>query len=290
VHHESFRLERFAERLPELIARDNSLMLYIDPFRERVTVELRRYADARPAGSALGEWQWRLRNLVWSKLAPRLASLVTRHVPGRRVRSAVLDAVNRLQLLALRTVVRGRRTLPQAQQIRYPAVSDDSRYTFSIWAFPEDRYVDNLRRYVRLCQDHHRRTGYRTNLLSVGYRINADQSSLFSYSYDGTVITFDPVSTGGPGWEQFLHEYNDMCSELGGVPLFNQTHLLTRAHVERAFGTRIRRFDEYRRRFDPADRLLNDYFRELLAEPATEVPAQQVGATAGEPAEVPTQR
>jgi len=78
------------------------------------------------------------------------------------------------------------------------------------------------------------------------------------------VMTFDPVSTGNPGWEKFLTAYNELCSSLGGVPLFNQTNLLTRPQVDKAFGDRIATFDSYRRRFDPTDRLLNDYFRKLL--------------------------
>ena len=180
-------------------------------------------------------------------------------------RSALIDGFNRLIVFALLHVVRGDRTLPQAQQIRYPEQSSNSRYTFSIWAFPEERYVACLRAYFEFSRDYYRQTGYRINLLSVGYRINADQSSLFSYSYHGTVLTFDPVSTGGDGWLPFLERYNALCSGLGGVPLFNQTFLLTRPQVDKAFGDRIATFDEHRRRFDPGDRLLNDYFRELIA-------------------------
>jgi len=37
--------------------------------------------------------------------------------------------------------------------------------------------------------------------------------------------------------------------------------------VERAFGDRRALFDRFRRRFDPTDRLLTPYFRELLGQP-----------------------
>ncbi len=59
-----------------------------------------------------------------------------------------------------------------------------------------------------------------------------------------------------------------MCSEHGGTPLFNQTNLLTRAQVDRAFGDRIAYFEKYRRQYDPTNRLLNNFFAELL--PTTE--------------------
>ena len=263
VHHEKFSLDEFEAALPELRRRNASMMMYINPFRDTITIEFREYHDTD--GRGLSEWQWKLRNYVWSHMAPLYGYQVSRLVSWKWLSSALIDFYNGLIVFALTRVIKGEATLPQAQQIRYPTVTGNSRYTFSIWAFPEDRYIACLRRYYSLSKDHYARTGYRINLLSVGYRILADQSSLFSYSYDGTVITFDPVSTGTLGWETFLREYNSLCSELGGVPLFNQTNLLTRSQVERAFGDRIERFEKHRERFDPHDRLLNTFFAELIA-------------------------
>ena len=77
-------------------------------------------------------------------------------------------------------------------------------------------------------------------------------------------MTCEAVSDGGEGWDDFLRAYNELCSGLGGVPFLDQTPLLTRDQVARAFGDRLARFETHRRRFDPADRLLNAYFRELL--------------------------
>jgi len=263
VHHELFSFDEFASRLPALRARGDSMMLYINPFKDTITVEFRRYHET-DSDRRLSEWQWRLRNEVWSHLAPLWAFNVSRLVSWRWLSSALTDLYNGLINLALTRVIKGKATVPMAQQIRYPAVSNNSRYTFSIWAFPEERYLQCLRAYFDFSKEHYARTGYRINLLSVGYRILDDQSSLFSYSYHGTAITFDPVSTGGYGWERFLREYNALCSELGGTPLFNQTNLLTRGQVVRAFGDRLDHFEKYRQRFDPANRLLNTYFAELL--------------------------
>jgi hypothetical protein len=153
--------------------------------------------------------------------------------------------------------------------IRYPEKATNSRYTFSIWAFPEEHYVENLRAYFGFCHEYYGTWGYRPNMMHVGYRINKDTSSLFSYSFGGTVMTFDPVSTGDAGWEQFLVAYNDFCSRHGGTPLFNQSNLLSRWQVEKAFGDRLRTFERFRDRFDPEERLLNAYFRQLLKQPST---------------------
>jgi FAD/FMN-containing dehydrogenase len=266
VYHQVFSFEEFARQLPALRARGESMMLYMNPFLDTITIEFRQYRGSASARD-LTTWQWKIRDFVWSRAAPLYAYLVTSLVPSTGLRDLLIDFSNRLVVWALVYVIRGNRTLPQAQQIRYPEDSGNTRYTFSIWAFAEETYVDALRKYFEFTRDYHRRTGYRVNLLSVGYRIAADQSSLFSYSFDGNVITFDPVSTGNPGLEPFLQAYNQLCSDLRGVPLFNQTNLLTRAHVDKAFGDRLAIFDRYRRRFDPTDRLLNAYFRELLGPP-----------------------
>jgi FAD/FMN-containing dehydrogenase len=264
VHHEVFSLDEFAKRLPELKTRGESMMMYFNPFLDTVTVEFRQYHDVVSARDLTG-WQWSIRNWVWGELAPLYAHLATTYLPIRAVRSFFIDVFNRIIVLALLTIVRGDNTAPQAQQIRYPEQSTDSRYIFSIWAFAEETYIAALRKYFEFSRSYYQKTGYRVDLLSVGYRIMADQSSLFSYSFNGPVITFDPVSTGNPGWAPFLDAYNGLCSELGGVPLFNQTAQLTRPQVDKAFGERTKLFDRYRKRFDPSDRLLNAFFRELLA-------------------------
>jgi len=276
VYHRHYRFEEFARELPALQAQGESIMMYINPFTDTILVEFRKYHD-HLAGQKVTNWQWRLRNAIWSHYAPLYGYLVGRFVPGRGFREFLTDVYNRLIVLVATAVVRGESTAATSQQIKYPFVSDNSRYIFSIWAFPEERYVDCLRRYFEFSKEYHSRTGYRVNLLSVGYRIRADQSSLFSYSFDGPVMTFDPVSTGNPGWNEFLVAYNELCSELGGVPLFNQTNLLTREQVTKAFRDRPALFDGYRRRYDPTDRLLNPYFRDLLVEQTAGQPSTATG-------------
>ena len=264
VHHKSYSLDEFAKQLPALIAQGDSIMMYLNPFLDAITVEFRRYHEAKNPQS-LTSWQWKLRNLIWGTVSPFYAYCVAKYVPIVPIRDFLFDTFNRLVFFVSVLVVRGNNTSPPAQQIRYPGVATNSKYTFSIWASPEENYIDNLRAYFKFCKDYYRSTGYRSNMISVGYRINQDNSSLFSYTSVGPAMTFDPVSTANPGWEKFLVAYNDLCSRLGGTPLFNQTYLLTPEQVDKAFGDRIATFESYRKRFDPTGRLLNDYFRKLLA-------------------------
>ena len=166
-------------------------------------------------------------------------------------------------------VLHSRTTYAVDQIIRYPERKGFSKYTFSIWAFPEEQILPTLRAHYAFCRDYYTRYGFRCDMLNVGYRIARDTNPMFSYSFSGTVMTLDPVATAQePGWDDFLRAYNDFCSTYGGVPLFNQSKWLTRAQVHKAFGARIDVFEAHRAALDPGQRLLNHYFRELFAVPA----------------------
>jgi FAD/FMN-containing dehydrogenase len=160
-------------------------------------------------------------------------------------------------------------TVATDQIIRYPMPAGASRYTFSLWAFNEQTYASVISDCFAFCQKYYQDTGYRVNMLFVGYRVAQDQNSLLSYSYDWNAMTIDPVSTANPGWDAFLVAYNQFCSDRGGIPLFNQTFGITAAQVQKALGDRWKTFADTRKIYDPNGRLLNDFFRNLLGEPAS---------------------
>jgi len=264
VKHRTVRLDRLERELPALVAQHQSVMFYVFPFINRVGLELRDY---RHSDGPTRRLIWKLRNWVWASAAPAFGYLIDRCVPGRALRSLVIGAAGH-GLAAILPALRAAKTIPSDQIIRYPDRSDWRRYTFSLWAFPEAGYPAVLRAYADFCKEYYGTHGYRSNLLTVGYRIKQDRNALLSYSFHGTVITIDPVSNGGPGWPEFLDAFNRFASAFGGVPLLNQTDRLTPTQAQEALGRRLRIFTRARRRFDPHDRLLSPYFRALLEEPA----------------------
>jgi FAD/FMN-containing dehydrogenase len=264
VYHETFALEEFVQRLPELKARNESMMYYLFPFNNLITIEFRRYNPG--ASGEPNRIVWPLRNYMWATAGPRFCHQVEKDVSDPTIRYGVIDEFGALWRFKLTNLVHSDYTIATDQIIRYPAVSDDSRYAFSLWAFPEEHYPTILPKYFKFCQDYYKQNGYRINMLNVGYRIAQDQQSLLSYSYDGNVMTIDPVSTANPGWKTFLEAYNDFCSNRGGIPLPNQTFGFTRAQAQKALGDRLKLFAETRKAYDPGNRLLNDYFQDLLSE------------------------
>jgi FAD/FMN-containing dehydrogenase len=267
VFHETFSVKDFAARLPELWGRGYAMMYYMFLFDEYVTVEFRKY---NPRAKGLpNRHVWAIRNNLWSRIGPMTCYQTERDIENKAIRYKVIDAFGGVWRWNLETLVRGKNTLAPDQMIRYPEVSDDSRYTFSLWAFPETNYSTLLPQYTKWVQKYYKTKNYRTNMLHVGYRIAQDQQSVLSYSFNGNVMTIDPVSTANPGWKDFLIEFNEWCSTRGGVPLPNQTFGFTNEQARKALGERLAMVAAKRAEFDPDNRLLNEFFRNLFGESAS---------------------
>jgi hypothetical protein len=263
VRHQTFTLDDFVQKLPALKAGGESLMFYIFPFDNLITVEFRKY-DPTASGDP-NRIIWPLRNYLWATGGPAVCAGAEKDIADKTIRYGVIDGFNKLWRWKLENLIQSGNTVATDQIIRYPPTGGASRYTFSLWAFPEQTYPTVLQACFQFCQQYYKQNGYRVNMLFVGYYVAQDQNSLLSYSYDGNVMTIDPVSTGNPGWEQFLTAYNQFSSGQGGIPLFNQTNGITPAMAQKAWGDRLKVFAAARQSYDPNGRLLNNYFRDLLA-------------------------
>jgi hypothetical protein len=279
VYHRTFRLQEFLEALPELRASGVSMMYYLFPFVDKITVEFRSYNPA--ATGKANQRVWTSRNRGWAVVGPVIGRWAAA-LPAGPVRHHVLNALTSVWRFVLVHRVKSDNTIPMQQTIRYPPVGGPSRYTFSLFAFPIEDFPNVLQEFCRFCKEYYQRTGYRTNLSYVGYRICSDQRSLLSYSFHGDVMTLDPVSTNNPGWKEFLTAFNQFCSVRKGAPVLNQTFGVTQDIARRAFGERLDIISRTRQTYDPDGRLLNDYFRELLApaslSQATSIEQSQVAA------------
>jgi len=264
VRHQTYSLQDFIAKLPELQAGGDSLMYYIFPFDGLITVEFRHYNPG--AAGDPNRCLWPLRNYLWATAGPAVCSRAESDISDPAIRYGVIDGFNALWRLKLTILLQNDNTIAADQIIRYPAVAGASRYTFSLWAFPEQTYPAVLSDCFDFCKQYYKDNGYRIDMLFVGYRVAQDRNSLLSYSYDGNAMTIDPVCTANPGWDAFLLAYNQFSSDRGGIPLLNQTKGITRAQVEKALGDRWKTFAETRKSYDPQGRLLNAFFAGLLGE------------------------
>jgi FAD/FMN-containing dehydrogenase len=263
VHHKTFHIADFVQQLPQLKALNYAMMYYLFPFEDLITVEFRSYNPG--ASGDPNKIIWPLRNYIWGTAGPKFAHDMGQTVSDPKIRYGIIDKFNALWRFKLENIITSDNTIAADEIIRYPDIANDSRYTFSLYAFPEEDFPSVLPAFATFCTDYYNQTGYRTDLLDVGYRIAQDQQSLLSYSWDGPVMTLDPVSTGNPGWNEFIDAYNQFCSERNGKPVLNQTCGVTPDLAKKAYGNRLTTLEQTRSQYDPSGRLLNEYFRAILA-------------------------
>jgi hypothetical protein len=190
----TYSLEEFEKGLDAIRARGDSMFMYLFPFNRTLNVEFRSYVDG-PAPKPNG-WRWGVRNFFWRVILPYVGYWACKYLPVKSVRYWLIDQVNAFIVFLMRVVMRSDSTSAADQLIRFPPKGGNTKYCFSLWAFPEHMFPGIMGEYFDFCARYYKEHGYRSNMLNVGYRINQDDSSFFSYAYDGNVMTFDPVGTG----------------------------------------------------------------------------------------------
>jgi hypothetical protein len=205
-----------------------------------------------------------IRNQLRGTTGPKIGNEVEQNFSLPAIRYGIIDSLNAFWRSQLENVVTSDNTVPGDQIINYPPISADSRYRFSLFAFPAANFPAAITGFFKFCNGYYKQKGYRSNLLYAGYYIAQDQKALLSYSWGGPVMTLDPVSTANPGWQDFLTAYNQWCSDNGGFPLLNQTPTLTAAIVQKAFGPRLQTLSDARQQYDPTGRMLSPDFGALL--------------------------
>jgi FAD/FMN-containing dehydrogenase len=259
IDHQVLTLKEFGARFREIVASPAALRLHISPFHDQITVE-RRTPDESLASSRSGIWQ--IKKSVMRNVLPAFGSTVGSVLAAPGVAGAVVSGVQR----ALRATLPARSVVMLAHEwIRdFPQEAWRSRYTYTLWGFPQAGFPKLLAEYFAFCRAYYKQHNYRCNVVNGASRLHQDRSSLFSVSFQGPMITLEPSSTGDRGWDEFLIDFNDFASALGGVPTFNQSRALKPEHVAKAFGDRVKLFRALRQRTDPLNRLCNSYFAHLL--------------------------
>jgi FAD/FMN-containing dehydrogenase len=262
IDYRAYSLEEFTARYARISEAPGALRLHLAPFSDRVTVE-RRTLDVDKATSRSGIWQ--IRNSVMRNVLPAFGSSVGGVLATPGLRNAVITGVHKALNATQAPASRGVVVFAHEWMRDLPAESWKARYTKSLWAFPAADYPRVLAEYFAFCRTYFKEHRYRPNVVTAASRLHRDRASLFSVSYNGPMLTLEPSSNGEKGWADFLIDFNDFASDLGGVPTFNQTRALKAQHIEKAFGERARLFKALRQRTDVLNRLNNSYFANLFA-------------------------
>ena len=175
VHHETFSIDDFAERLPELKARGESMMFYIFPFENLITVEFRKYNPG--AKGDPDRMSGRCATICGPLPGPRSAPKWSTTSRFQRSAIQVLDGFCASWRFKLENLVRSENTVAADQIIRYPPVAGDSQLHFQPVRVSGSRFIlPCCQQYFEFCTQYYKATGYRINMLCVGYRIAKDRN------------------------------------------------------------------------------------------------------------------
>ena len=216
------------------------------------------------------EWLADARRFGWNFLAAFVGRGLRDHLAGSPLAPAAEKVGSGIELGFYRLLSAGGGFTLEApdKTVDYSKTPRSARYAFTFWAFPRAAYVKNLQDYVRWADEYHKRTGFRCNMPLGSYFIRQDQRSLLSYSWDGDIISLDPIhavgETEAKPWADFLQAFNEWAHERGGIPLLNQSPFVKKQHVMAAYGARWNTLADWLRTVDPGRRMVNDFFAELL--------------------------
>jgi FAD/FMN-containing dehydrogenase len=217
----------------------------------------------------LGTLMAAVRRRLWSFTGAHTEQFIENFFSDPKVRDAIQTGVFDLEkaLYEALHLLGGITILAPDKIINYEDTPPSARYAFTFWAFPRANWLDNLKAYLDFADAYFKQTGFRCNMPLGAYFIRADQNSLLSSSYNGDVFSIDPIHavTDVTEWHAFLAAFNDFATQRKGVPLLNQSPLVTRAHVEAAYGDRWTQLSAWVKTMDPKGRMLNPFFADLLS-------------------------
>lgn len=251
----------FSKLASRLTFASSSTKLYLMPFKDRVFLELRRANSEGAPGRKLA---WQIKDWACYSALPTALRSLAKVVPIRRVRYPLSDTLSEAtQSLVSRSFVSaGSNSLEQTGRFKNPGSKQS--FSYCTWAFPARSFGAIANAYRTLCLEHYDRTGFRCDMPAVVFRLNQDRSSLLAPAFDEPMFSISSMTTDQGGWEDFIVDLAEFARVNNGVPFFNQTQGATTDHAMDCYGKRLRIFRNTRRKLDPNDRMLNQFFSSYM--------------------------
>jgi FAD/FMN-containing dehydrogenase len=257
-----FDFGEFSKIIPTLMEAKGAVRASLMPFRDRVYVEL-RYPD--DSGRTTANLPSRLRQWASDKALPSVVRSVSKVVPVKNLRDPLIDGFTEAtHVLFASTTVSSSNAADQTGAFKIMKV--DKATHQCVWFFSAAIFPEVLKAYKQFCVTHYKKTGFRCDLPAEVWRIDHDQSSLLSPSFDSAVFSIHLRATteAKDGWNDYLYEFAEFAARYKGIPVFNQTSAFKPGYAYKIYGQRLRRFKDIRSRLDPKNRLLNQFFAEHL--------------------------
>lgn len=251
--------KEFEALIPNLMDAKAAVRASLFPFRDKVHVEL-RYPDEGDAKT--GALPWKLRSWATNRALPTVVRSVNKAVPVKALRDPLIETMTQATHALGNFADSGSNAAEQTGTFK---ISDlHTRASHCTWVFPVEQFVSVLPLFRQLCLDHRKASGYRCDLPAEVCRVNQDRGALLSPSFAGPAFSLTLRSASQNGWDDFLLEFAELATRYAGIPVFNLTKAFKPGYASKVYGDRLKRFIDIRRRLDPKNRLLNQYFAEQM--------------------------
>lgn len=261
VRTSKFDFEEFGRIVPTLMEVQGAVRASLMPFRDRVYVELRYPDDLERKSSSL---PWKLRDWATNKALPNVVRSVSKMVPVKNIRDPLIDGFTEATHVLFNSGLAASGSNAAEQTGRFKRLTMDPANVSCVWFFPVAKFPEVLTAYKKFCEGHYSNMQFRCDLPAEIWRVDKDQYSLLSPSFDSAVFALHLRSAGKDGWDNYLLEFAEFAAHFQGVPAFNLTKGYKPGYAAKIFGERLQRFRDIRERLDPEDRLLNQFFAEHL--------------------------
>ncbi len=249
----------FCDIVDTLSNSDVGFRFCLMPYRDRVYLDLRRYAAEN--GNA---WTtpWKIKDWGESTVLPPVAKL-GRMLPIQSVKYRLIDSVTEatLGIIGSRFLRHGTNAANCAQG---RTASSTRRIHYSTWCFPASDFSLVLKAYREFCNDTYERSGYRCDVPVIGYRVSQDASAVLSPSFDEPMIALQTASTQLKGWDDFVIDLSDFAEHWAGTPIFSQSRAVRGDYAKQVYAERLEFFRRIRRQLDPEDRLLTPFMAQFF--------------------------
>ena len=260
VSHRRLDTEAFCDVVDTLTNSDVGFRFCLMPYRNRVYLDLRRYAATSKNAYST---PWKIKDWGESTVLPHICKSLNRLLPIQSVRYRLIDSVTE----ATQGIVNSRFVRSGTNSTsgtRSHTASSTRRVLYSTWCFPATDFSFVVRAYQDFCHAIFDRSGYRCDMPAVGYRVCKDTSAILSPSFDEPMITLQTASTQKHGWEDFVIDLADFAEHWAGVPIFSQTRSLRADYAKQVYADRLNFFRKIRRQLDPEDRLLTPFMAQYF--------------------------
>jgi FAD/FMN-containing dehydrogenase len=258
--HRKLTVDEFCSVVDTLSNSDVGFKFYLLPYRDRVYLDLRRYAET--PGNAY-RTPWKIKDWGESTVLPNVCKSLSRLLPIHSVRYRLIDSVSE----ATQGIVNG----PFVSTGNNTIVGQTGRnlgrthkVLCSTWCFPASDFSVVAKAYQAFCRQTYAKSRYRCDMPAVGHHTCQDRSSVLSPTFDEPMIALQTSSTEANGWEDFVIDLADFAENWAGVPLFSRTRSLRSDYAKQIYGQRLAFFRRIRRQLDPDDRLLTPFMAQYF--------------------------